>query len=383
MRIVAFIPARAGSQRTPGKNIQPVLDVPLFLWAANNLNRCLPKEDIYIDSNSDEILSLAAKHGFGTIKRPEDLATNATNGNQFMLWEISNVKADVYIQHLPPMIFLKQSTLESAIDAVVNKGHDSAVGVVEKHMYLWKDGRPAYDLDNLPNSFTLEPTMHEGMGLYVVKADTINEKQTRFGDNPALIKLDNFEAIDIDYPEDLEFARTAANGLGYHTVYTEGINQYKLDKEKIKLLIIDVDGTMTDGGMYYTESGDEFKKFNTKDGIGIKRAIENGTPVAFLSAGKNKNLIQNRADLLGVHLVYAGYEPKLNIINDWCGHLNISKNEIAYIGDDINDISLTGEVGIFACPNDAIDKIRNQSTIVLSKKGGEGCVREFIDNYIL
>ena len=106
MKIVGFIPAKGSSTRTPAKNMQKVLGVPLFLWAANNLNKVLDKQDIYIDSDSEEILAIAKKHGFNTIKRPIELATNATDGNQLLQWQAKNVDADIYIQHLPPMIFL-------------------------------------------------------------------------------------------------------------------------------------------------------------------------------------------------------------------------------------------------------------------------------------
>ncbi len=382
-KIVGFIPARGGSVRTPGKNLQKVLGLPLFLWAANNLNRCLPKEDIYVDSDSEEILALAQKHGFGTIKRPESLASNATNGNEFMLWEVSNVDADIYVQHLPPMVFLKEETLKKAIDSVVSGEFDSAVGVISEHFYMWENGKPKYDLLNLPNSFTLPISTIEGMGLYVTTKESILKYKTRVGLNPTLISLDKFEAIDIDYPADLEFARTVAKGLGLNSIYTEGVESL-LMKEKFKptMLVLDIDGTLTDGGMYYSQSGDEFKKFNTKDGIGIKKVIEKGIKVGFLSHGKNVELIQERANHLKVDKVYVGSRSKIEVLKEWCNEYGCTLSQIAYVGDDINDLSLVSEVGLFACPNDSIEVVKSNSHIILSKNGGEGCVREFIDQYL-
>lgn len=382
-KVVGFVPARGGSIRTPGKNLQKVLGVPLFLWAANNLSRCLPKENIYVDSDSDEILALAKKHGFGAIKRPDDLATNATNGNEFMLWEVSNIDADIYVQHLPPMIFLQKDTLSKAIESVVSGEYDSAVGVISEHFYMWENGKPKYDLLNLPNSFTLPLSIIEGMGLYVTTKDSILSQKTRIGKNPALIQLDKFEAIDIDYPSDLELARAVAKGMGFESNYTFGIKQLaEQNKFKPRMVVLDIDGTLTDGGMYYTESGDEFKKFNTKDGLGIKKLIESGIKVGFLSHGKNTKLIQERANHLKVHNVYVGAKPKNEVLNTWCAEYSISISEVAYVGDDINDLSLANEVGLFACPNDALNIVKENSHIVLSKNGGEGCVRELIDLYI-
>ena len=154
-------------------------------------------------------------------------------------------------------------------------------------------------------------------------------------------------------------------------------------KSEIKFLVLDVDGVLTDGGMYYSESGDEFKKFNTKDGMGIKKVVESGIPVGFLSSGKNKNLIGNRAKLLGVKFVYVGFKEKLGILDEWRKKLKLSFNEIAYIGDDINDLKIIAKVGFSAAPADAVDKVKKAVNVVLKKKGGEGCVREFIEKYLI
>jgi YrbI family 3-deoxy-D-manno-octulosonate 8-phosphate phosphatase len=153
--------------------------------------------------------------------------------------------------------------------------------------------------------------------------------------------------------------------------------------KNIKFLVLDVDGVLTDGGMYYSNSGDEFKKFNTKDGMGIKLSTKQGIKIGFLSNGKNDVLINNRAALLGVEFVYVGFENKMNILNEWKDQLKLDYSQIAYIGDDINDAEVISHVGFSACPIDAIKSIKEKVNIILTSKGGEGCVREFIDNYLL
>ena len=150
----------------------------------------------------------------------------------------------------------------------------------------------------------------------------------------------------------------------------------------IKLLILDVDGVLTDGGMYYTESGDEFKVFNAKDGLAIQRlSTEFRLDVGIISSGHNINLIQRRASLLKIKHVYVGKDDKMAVLKEWCEQLNITLNEVAYIGDDLNDMECMQQVGIAACPSDAVEKIRNISKNVLKRKGGDACVREFIEMY--
>lgn len=215
-KIIAFVPARGGSSRVPRKNLKLIGELPMFLRACYNLHQILPKEQIVVDSDDEEILMLAEKHGFKTLVRPDDLATNATDGNAFFRWETSNYPdADVYIQHLPPMIFLSKNTLETCIKAVIEENYDSIVCVGEERYYLWDADtmHPMYDLVNIPNSYTLKPTIFETMGLYVINADTHKKNGLRIGENYKVVKVNKFEQVDINYPEDFEFAEAIEKGL--------------------------------------------------------------------------------------------------------------------------------------------------------------------------
>jgi len=163
----------------------------------------------------------------------------------------------------------------------------------------------------------------------------------------------------------------------------KSINMNKIVTRDIKLLILDVDGTMTDGGMYFTENGDQFKKYNTKDGMAIKNITKKGIQVGIISHGHKTKVVQDRADLLGIQKVYVGRDDKTTILKNWCTELNIKMNQVAYIGDDINDAKVMQEVGLSACPVDAVRSIQSIADVILSRKGGDACVREFIDEFIL
>lgn len=152
---------------------------------------------------------------------------------------------------------------------------------------------------------------------------------------------------------------------------------------KIKLLILDVDGVMTDGGMYFTESGDQFKKFNTKDGMAIIHLTRSDFQVAIISSGFKGEAVQRRAEMLGIQHCYVGRRPKMEVLNEICDELKISFDEVAIIGDDINDLGVMRNVGMSFCPKNAIGRVKSQVDVILSLNGGEGCVRELIDNYIL
>jgi len=148
---------------------------------------------------------------------------------------------------------------------------------------------------------------------------------------------------------------------------------------KIKLFLTDVDGVLTDAGMYYTEAGDELKKFNTRDGMGLKLLRESGIKTGIITT-ENTKLVERRAAKLKVdHLVQGAY-PKVNATMEICSKEGISITETAYIGDDVNCIELLQVVGLAACPADAVKKVKEiPGILILEKKGGEGVVREFAD----
>ena len=155
------------------------------------------------------------------------------------------------------------------------------------------------------------------------------------------------------------------------------------DYRKIKLLVLDVDGTLTDAGVYILEDGSQFKKFNARDGLGIKMAMKAGIEVGLISHSLVTQMVESRANMLGMKYYYVGQESKLDILNGWIEKLNLTLDEVAFIGDDVNDKEIMEAVGLTACPSDAVEAIKKVADILLSKKGGKGCVREFIDEYLL
>ena len=160
------------------------------------------------------------------------------------------------------------------------------------------------------------------------------------------------------------------------------LNNKKVDFSKLKIFLSDVDGVLTDAGMYYTEDGDEFKKFCTYDGMGFQLLQQTGVKVGILTS-EDRQLNRRRAKKLGLDFDFHGAKNKLQIVEDLCQKEQISLDEVAYIGDDVNCFELLSNVGIAVCPNNAIHKIKAIPNIIqLNKNGGEGAVREFVDQIL-
>ncbi len=186
--------------------------------------------------------------------------------------------------------------------------------------------------------------------------------------------ISDLEVVCEEYETDL-------NSLIFsHTFKT---NDLKVKIAKIKLLVIDVDGVMTDGGMYFSETGDQYKKFNTKDGMAIIHLTKSNFQVAIISSGFKGEAVSKRAEMLGIQNCTVSRTPKIETLSRLCEEQGIGLENVAMIGDDINDLEAMQQIGLSACPRDAVNRIKKNSTIILNKNGGEGCVREFIDEYLL
>ena len=148
--------------------------------------------------------------------------------------------------------------------------------------------------------------------------------------------------------------------------------------QSIRLFATDVDGVLTDAGMYYAESGDEWKKFNTRDGMGLKLLQRAGIITAIVTQERTK-LVARRAERLAIPELHQGVMDKLSLVREMAARHGLTLSQVAYIGDDVNDLETLKEVGFSATPADGMPQIVAVVDYVCQKKGGEGAVREICE----
>lgn len=148
-----------------------------------------------------------------------------------------------------------------------------------------------------------------------------------------------------------------------------------------KLILTDIDGVWTDGGMYYDATNVEMKKFNTYDSAGVLFAHFFKIPVGIIT-GEKSQIVQRRADKLNVDYCYLGVKEKLPIVKSLCQDLSIDLKDVAYIGDDLNDMEVLSSVGYSGVPASAPEYVKRLANIPLTKNGGEGVFREFVETII-
>lgn len=149
----------------------------------------------------------------------------------------------------------------------------------------------------------------------------------------------------------------------------------------LKLVLTDVDGVWTDGGMYYDQTGNEWKKFNTSDSAGVLFCHELDIPVGIIT-GEDTKIVSRRAQKLNIDYLYQGISDKVKVAKKIVEELNLTWDQVAYVGDDIGDLQLLTKVGFSASPRNAPSYIKKNVDFVTNKKGGEGAFREFVE-YIL
>ena len=152
--------------------------------------------------------------------------------------------------------------------------------------------------------------------------------------------------------------------------------------QQIRLFATDVDGVLTDAGMYYAESGDEWKKFNTRDGMGIKLLQKAGIITAIVTQERTK-LVARRAEKLTIPELHQGVLDKLSLVREMASRHGLTLSQVAYIGDDINDLETLKAVGFSATPADGMPQVAAAVDYICQKKGGEGAVREIIEMILL
>ncbi|WP_322992397.1 cytidylyltransferase domain-containing protein [Limnohabitans sp.] len=217
MKIVAFLPAKGASDRIHSKNMKLLDGKPLFLHTLEKLMKCDFIDEVFLDTDSEEMIEMASELGCSFLRRDPSLAKNSADGNKIFLNEVNYVEADIYIQILCTSPFIELETIRAGINMLEEHNeqkipYDSVVMVRKEKTYLWKNGKPIYDMKNIPNSIDLEDTIFETMGLYMMRREAALLHGRRIGENPGLLYASALESVDVNYPEDFDLANLIAAG---------------------------------------------------------------------------------------------------------------------------------------------------------------------------
>lgn len=206
MKVVAFVPIRLNSKRVVGKNLKMLGGKPLMQYILETLVKVNNIDEVYVYCSSEEVIPYLPQ-GVKFLKRSTALDGDETLGKEIYEAFVKDVDADVYMLAHTTSPFIKAGTIENAIDKVVNGGHDSSFSAQKIQTFTWYNGKPLnYSLKEIPRTQTIEPVYVETSAFYIFRREVWTEMGQRIGNTPHMAIIDQIEGIDIDYPEDFEFA---------------------------------------------------------------------------------------------------------------------------------------------------------------------------------
>lgn len=206
MKTVAFVPIRLNSKRVIGKNLKLLGKKPLMCYILDTLVSVDSIDEVYVYCSQEEIIQYLPV-GVKFLKRPEYLDKDETLGKEIYEEFINTVDADVYVLAHTTSPFMKKETVENALKQIVEGGYDSAFSSEKIQTFTWFNGKPLnYDLKEIPRTQTIEPVYVETSAFFMFKRDVWKLHKQRIGFNPYFALVDKIEGIDIDWPEDFEFA---------------------------------------------------------------------------------------------------------------------------------------------------------------------------------
>lgn len=384
MRTIAFIPVRGGSKSIPLKNIKLFCGKPLVCWNIEALEDCVAVDEIIVATDSVDIWKTIESRNYRKThlyRRSEQNASDNASTESVMIEYIN------YAQLSDDTIFmLVQATspltgtlhFKEALAMYAEGKYDSMLTCVRYYRFFWnEDGTSMnYDHRHRPRRQDFHGMLMENGAFYINTVGNILFSGNRLSGKIGIYEMPDYTATEIDEPDDWHILED----LMYRHVLSKGIQR----NNKVKLFLCDIDGTLTDGGMYYSENGDELKKFNTRDGMGLQLLRRAGIKTGIITS-EDRKLNERRALKLNIDYLRQGKRDggKLQVAKEICQEMGISLDEVAYMGDDINCYDLLSSVGLAACPSDACSLVKGIPGIhIMSRKGGDACVREFIDRLL-
>ncbi|MDO7135404.1 acylneuraminate cytidylyltransferase [Algibacter lectus] len=380
MKAIGFIPLRKGSKGIPGKNKRKMVGRSLFTWVLGEAFQS-NLDEVYVYTDDQAIIDFINKEYHYTAKikallRSDKSATDTASTESAMLEfaEKINYNFDAFCLLQATSPFTKAVDINACLQQLEN-GKDSALTVVNTHRFLWKENGTAinYDPFNRPRRQDFDGLLIENGAVYTCKKEVLQNKSNRLGDNIGIVKMLEESLHEID---------SEADWIVVEQLLIQRQKQAK-QSNRITHLVLDVDGVFTDGSITYTKDGEHTKRFDMRDGMGLEILRQFDVEVIIMTS-ENSELVAKRMQKLQIEQVYLGVKDKFTLLNKLVKDNNIKLSNVAYVGDDVNDLANICSVGWSLAPNNAMTEIKTHADIVLSKNSGNGAIREacqFIKNY--
>lgn len=376
---VAIIPARGGSKGVPGKNLRRVGGIPLVERAVRAASAASGVDLVVVSTDDVAIAAVAEGAGARVVARPAELAGDTASSESALLHALDVLESEgvrvgtvVFVQATSP--FIPSEGIAEAVDQIVSGRFDSVFSAYETYGFLWRrnaEGRAAainHDAAHRLRRQDREPHYLETGGFYAFDAVGFRRFQHRFFGQVGIVEVPESSAVEIDDEQQLALAEALAAASALPEPITASV------------LVTDFDGVHTDDTATVDSEGRESVRVSREDGMGVSRLRRAGIPMLILSTEQNP-VVARRAEKLQVPVLH-GIDDKASALAAWAAEHGIRLADIAYVGNDVNDLGALGIVGWPIAVANAHPQVKAAARVVLSRRGGEGAVREVIERML-
>mgnify|MGYP006163168905 FL=1 len=373
MKKVAIIPLRKGSKGIPGKNKKKMLGRPLFSWV---LSAAIfsDLDEVYVFTDDKEILTFISKE-YNWTSKVKGLLRNDENANDTASTESAMLEFAEKINYDFDVLCLLQATsplttsqdINNALSQISKEGKTAALSVVKTHRFTWNaDGTPQnYDVFNRPRRQDFAGLLMENGAVYATTKDAFIKSKNRVSETIGLVEMPEETLMEIDSLSDWTIIES---------LLAERQKSFK-KQERINYLVLDVDGVFTDGCVYYGAEGELMKKFDMRDGMGLEILRQNNVEVVVITS-ENSDLVAKRMQKLQIKHSFLGVKDKYSFLQNFINQQQTSWANLAYVGDDVNDLANLCTVGWSFAPANATSVVKQQVDFTLSHNSADGAIRE-------
>ncbi|WP_432180043.1 cytidylyltransferase domain-containing protein [Streptomyces sp. NBC_00063] len=405
-RVLAVIPARGGSKGVPAKNLAPVGGVPLVARTVRECRATRLVTDVVVSTDDAAIAAAAREAGAEVVLRPAAIAGDKSSSEAAVLHALDAHEAlqgaavDVVLLVQCTSPFIVREDIDGVVNAIVEKGADTALTVAPFHGFVWRDAdddpaAPAAveraSVEGGTDTLVAPAATSGGYGVnhdksfrqmrqdrpqdlletgavYAMDASGFREAKHRFFGRTELVRTDPARVLEIDDPHDLSRARALA------PLFDANRPGSLPTAEDIDAVVLDFDGTQTDDKVLIDSDGREFVTVHRGDGLGIAALRKSGLPLLILSTEQNP-VVAARARKLQIPVLH-GIDRKDLALKQWCEEQGIAPERVLYVGNDVNDLPCFGLVGWPVAVASAHDVVRGAARAVTALPGGDGAIRE-------
>ena len=386
MNIISIIPARGGSKGIPNKNIHPIMGKPLLAYTIEQSISTPAIDETYVSTDDEQIARVARAYGAKVIIRPEEISGDTASSESALIHAIDTIKKQNAEAELEKIVFLQATSpirhkldIQNAIELFDENEADSLFSSTPLHGFLWRleEKMPksfSYDYHNRPRRQDAPIDVVENGSIYIFKPWVLKKYNNRLGGKIINYHMPHIYSFQIDEPDDI----TIINNILQTTEQNISIAP---SLAKVKLFVLDFDGVLTDNKVYVNQDGTESVRCSRGDGMGLERLRTLTDVEVFILSKETNPVVKARSTKLKIPCINA-CDNKIEELKKIASKKRLTSKQVAYIGNDLNDVECLKWVGVSISVADARNEVKNISKIVTTKKGGEGAVREVCEMII-